>query len=133
MSDMICGARLGLMGLTCSRPAGHAGDHQVQVDSQGNPVKSVQVNASVAKSFVNSFNRQNIFLFDPDQPKEDPNELLNRVHHGKMLDPREMNHNCPFCNKTMAWDLFLAHAEDCFKRWRKVVYRSKRKIGTVTR
>jgi len=88
--------------------------------------KFVRIEAATAQATFPKFNLSNVFLMDPDKPKEDPNDLLNRVHKGKMLDPRAMNHNCPFCNKTMAWDLFVAHAEDCFKRWRKVVYRQRR-------
>lgn len=93
--------------------------------------RSTTIHAETAAAVFPTFSRRNVFLMDPDQPKEDPNDLLNRVHHGQMLDPSAMNHNCPFCNKTMAWDLFTAHAEDCFKRWRKVVYRRHRTIGTV--
>lgn len=96
-------------------------------------MKSAYVNAATAEAtFLKAIkSKQNIFLFDPDKPKEDPNDLLNRVHKGKMLDPRDINHNCPFCNRTMAWDLFLAHGEDCFKRWRAVVYKKRRIVGTV--
>lgn len=93
--------------------------------------KSAHIQAATARAVFPAFNRQNIFLMDPEKPREDPNDLLNRVHHGRMMDPREMNHNCPFCNRTMAWDLFVAHGEDCFKRWRKVVYRKRRTFGTV--
>lgn len=91
----------------------------------------VRIEAATAQAKFPRFERSNVFLMDPDKPKEDPNDLLNRVHHGKMLDPKEMNHNCPFCNKTMAWDLFVAHAEACFKKWRSVVYKEHRIIGTV--
>lgn len=94
--------------------------------------REVRIDAPVAKATFPAFERSNIFLYDPEKPKEDPNDLLSRVHGGKMLDPRAVNHNCPFCNKTMAWDLFVAHGEDCFKRWRKVVYQKRRTIGTVT-
>lgn len=93
--------------------------------------RSVTINAATAVAQFPRFNRQNVFLMDPEKPKEDPNDLLNRVHHGQMLDPRSMNHNCPFCSKTMAWDLFVAHAEYCFKKWRKVVYKKHKIIGTV--
>lgn len=92
---------------------------------------SVTINAATAVAQFPRFNRQNVFLMDPEKPKEDPNDLLNRVHHGQMLDPRSMNHNCPFCSKTMAWDLFVSHAEYCFKKWRKVVYKKHKIIGTV--
>lgn len=90
--------------------------------------KSAYINAPAAKAAFPVFERQNVFLYDPEKPREDPNDLLNRVHGGQMLDPRAMNHNCPFCNKTMAWDLFVAHAEACFRKWRKVVYRERRII-----
>ena len=94
--------------------------------------RSVRIDAATAKATFPRFDCANVFLFDPDKPREDPNDLLNRVHKGKMLDPASMNHNCPFCNRTMAWDLFTAHAEDCFRRWRKVVYRTRRMIPTST-
>lgn len=95
------------------------------------PIKNARIDAATAAASFPRFERSNVFLYDPDKPKEDPNDLLNRVHHGQMLDPRAMNHNCPFCNKTMAWDLFVAHAEDCYRKWRKVVYKKSRTIGTV--
>ena len=85
------------------------------------PKLSTRIDAVSADASFPRFNRQNVFLFDPDKPREDPNDLLNRVHDGKMMDPAAMNHNCPFCNRTMAWDLFLAHGEVCFRKWRKVV------------
>lgn len=120
----ICGEYLPKFGVYCQLPP-HDGsvDHKVSVG------KSAYIHAESAVANFPKFNRQNVFLMDPDQPKEDPNDLLNRVHGGKMMDPKAMNHNCPFCNKTMAWDIFVAHAEYCFRRWRKVVYRKKRIIG----
>src|SRR5688500_3615539 len=123
----LCNFPLSLAGHTfyCTLSLHHEGEHKVTVDASGNPVKTARIDAAVARATFPKFDRQNVFLYDPDKPREDPNDLLNRVHHGRMLDPRSMNHNCPFCNKTMAWDLFVAHGEDCFKRWRKVVYRSK--------
>jgi len=94
-------------------------------------IVSARIEAATASAKFPRFDRSNVFLFDPENPYEDPNDLLNRVHKGKMLDPKEMNHNCPFCSKTMAWDLFVAHAEPCFKKWRKVVYKKHKVIGTV--
>lgn len=85
------------------------------------PKRSALIKGVSAKANFPRFDRANLFLFDPDQPREDPNDLLNRAHGGKMMDPASMNHNCPFCNRTMAWDLFLVHAESCFRKWRKVV------------
>lgn len=117
---------LGSHTFECQLPEGHEGEHKVQVDSQMNPVRSTRIDAAAAEATFPKFNRPNVFLYDPEKPKEDPNDLLNRVHHGQMLDPRAMNHNCPFCNKTMAWDLFVAHMEACFGKWRDVVYKSKR-------
>ena len=83
--------------------------------------KSVVIHAAVARASFPRFDRANIFLMDPDKPKEDPNEMLARTFKGKMLDPRAVNHNCPFCGKTMNWELFTTHAEACFRKWRKVV------------
>ena len=123
-----CGEPLEGLGVFCELPRYHTGDHKVIVDASGNPKRSVRINAATAVATFPRFDRSNMFLFDPDKPHEDPNDLLNRVHHGQMLDPRAMNHNCPFCNRTMAWDLFVAHAEGCFRKWRKVVYRRKRVI-----
>jgi hypothetical protein len=122
----ICKVPLPGLNLFCQLPLGHTGDHKVTVDDKINPVRSARVEAATAVATFPKFDRSNMFLYDPERPKEDPNDLLNRVHGGQMLDPHAMNHNCPFCSKTMAWDLFVAHAEACFRRWRKVAYRARR-------
>ena len=83
--------------------------------------QSVRINAATAKATFPRFDRANVFLMDPDKPREDPNDMLNRTFGGKMLDPHAVNHNCPFCGKTMNWELFTNHAEGCFRKWRKVV------------
>lgn len=70
---------------------------------------------------------RDFFLMDPERPKADPNELLN-LRRGEMVDPRRINHNCPICNRTMAWDLFKAHAEPCYRKWRKVKLDITRKV-----
>lgn len=132
MKTMICGVPLPGMGVVCDLPPHGPGvDHRATVGEPGYPRRSTRVDAASARATFPQFERSNVFLFDPEQPHEDPNDLLNRVHGGKMMDPRAMNHNCPFCNRTMAWDLFVAHAEACFRRWRKVVYRTQRIVGTV--
>ena len=87
--------------------------------------RTAWIEGATAKASFPRFDRQNVFLMDPEQPKVDANQLLNQ-RGGRMLNPQDMNHNCPFCNRTMAWDLFMAHAEYCFKKWRKVAYRKHR-------
>ena len=77
------------------------------------------------------FNRRNMFLFDSDRPKEDPNDLLNRMG-GRMTDPTAMNHGCPFCNRVMAWALFCSHMEYCFTKWRKTMSVTRRKFTGAT-
>lgn len=57
---------------------------------------------------------QNMFLHDPARPMKDPNELLAEL--GGRLTSSGVNHNCPCCNNTMTWELFAAHARDCFRR-----------------
>lgn len=61
-------------------------------------------------------------LFNPDEPHVGPNELLAQL--GSMRDPRNVDHNCPFCFRSMRWELFKEHMLDsddgrpgCFRRW----------------
>ena len=61
----------------------------------------------------------NFLLLDPEKPLANPNELL-KLRRGRIADPRAINHNCPCCNRTMAWELFRAHALPCYRKWRKV-------------
>lgn len=56
-------------------------------------------------------------LYDPDRPQLDPNDLLREL--GRVIDPDSMNHNCPFCGKTMSWQLFIAHLVPCVTKWDK--------------
>lgn len=71
-------------------------------------------------------------LFDPERPTVGPNELLKE--QGGMVDPRFINHNCPFCHKTMSWALFGAHMKDtkegpgCFRRWFHTMDVTKRRF-----
>lgn len=68
------------------------------------------------------FRRENFFLLDPDKPLADPNVLL-KEQGGRLDDPRTINHNCPICNRTLAYDLFVAHLKGprgCYAKWRKV-------------
>ena len=55
-------------------------------------------------------------LFDPERPQLDPNALL-RERGGRITDPASVNWNCPLCYKTMSYDLFVAHARGCFRRY----------------
>ena len=59
-------------------------------------------------------------LFDPERPQLDPNDLL-REFGGKVTDPRSINYNCPLCYQTMRYDLFVAHARPCFKRYGSLI------------
>lgn len=70
---------------------------------------------------------RDFFLYDPDKPMDNPDALL-RARGGKLTDPRAVNHNCPICNRTMAWDLFQAHARPCYAKWRKVKLDISRKV-----
>ena len=81
--------------------------------------RSTVVRAATAHATFPKFERSNVFLFDPDQPKEDPNDLLKRMG-GRLTDPYAMNHNCPMCSVTMNWELFQVHMEACYRKWRKV-------------
>jgi hypothetical protein len=58
------------------------------------------------------------FLFDPEQPQLDPNELAKRA-----ADPRAILHWCPMCERSLEYDVFWAHIKGphgCYARWRKV-------------
>ncbi len=73
------------------------------------------------------FDRENVFMFDPDRPHETANELAARMG-GKLTDPNAMNHNCGYCHKTLSWPIFEAHVEDCYTQWRKVTLNTKHRI-----
>lgn len=78
------------------------------------------------------FNRSNMFLFDPERPLEDPNDMYNRMG-GQMRDPYSMDHGCPYCGGVMRWELFCSHMRACFTRNRKVVLDiTKRKFTGAT-
>ena len=83
------------------------------------------VMARAASAFFTANARGEMAVFDPDRPHVGPNELYAEM--GGTTDPRLMNHNCPFCRRTMAWDLFVAHMKrskegpGCFERWYKTV------------
>ena len=84
------------------------------------------------KSLFPLFNRANMFLFDPDRPKEDPNDMLNRMG-SQMTNPYSMDHGCPYCGEVMCWELFCSHMEYCFTHNRKVVLDiTKRKFTGAT-
>jgi len=55
-------------------------------------------------------------VLDPAQPLKDPDELLKDLH-GNMKDPSAIDHNCPFCDTTMRWELFLAHLRPCMEKY----------------
>ena len=75
------------------------------------------------------FDRENVFMFDPDRPHETANELAVRMG-GNLEDPHKMNHNCGFCHKTMNWELFTRHMAYCHAKWRKVTLNTKHRIFT---
>lgn len=67
------------------------------------------------------FRTQLAALFDPDRPKEDADELRNRMK-GQHRNPNAMVHQCPSCERPpMSWTLFQAHALPCYIKHRKVV------------
>lgn len=78
--------------------------------------RNVRVNGAVAKAEFPLLSPHSAVLLDPDKPTVDANVLL-KERGGKMLDPALINHNCPFCKKTLAWDLFKAHMRPCVTRW----------------
>ena len=41
-----------------------------------------------------------------------------------------MNHNCPICNRTMGYALFMAHARACYTKWRRVKLDITHKVFT---
>lgn len=57
----------------------------------------------------------NAFIFDPERPLKEPNELLAEMG-GRMTDPNTIDWNCPLCYQTMTWTLFAAHVRPCLKR-----------------
>lgn len=83
--------------------------------------RNVSIFAPTAVAFFDAKVRADAFLFDPDRPHVGPNQLLKEM--GNMIDPRQMSHHCPFCDKTMSWELFGAHMKrskegpGCFQRW----------------
>lgn len=92
------------------------------------PKRSARIRAATARATFPGFHPQNVFLMDPEKPTVDANALLTE-RGGAMTDPRSMNHNCPFCRKTMAWELFQAHALACVTRWFKTMDVTKRKFA----
>ena len=85
---------------------------------------------AVARFGFPAFDRQNIFAFDPEQPHKSAEEIYQEL--GGMNDPTQMDHNCPFCKRTMAWTLFKAHAEPCMRKWFKTLDITHRKFAGAT-
>lgn len=88
------------------------------------PKRDVEVEGALANAF---FRADKMTLLDPDDPTVDANELY-RSRGNKMLDARNVNWNCPLCHKTMAFELFAAHARPCAKQWFKTVDATKRRF-----
>lgn len=70
------------------------------------------------------------FLFDPERPHMGPNELAKEIRD----DPSLLQFNCPFCHKSMQYQIFVAHLNDtkegkgCLTRWFKTVDITKRRF-----
>lgn len=79
--------------------------------------RDVQVHSETAVAYFSASARN--MLYDPERPAVDADQLMREL--GGMLDPRLVNHNCPVCHKTMRWELFVAHAEPCMRRWFKTL------------
>lgn len=87
-------------------------------------VRSVPARAIMAVRAAFAEETQEI-LFDPADPMRDPNELFAQLGTMRDLDPRSIEHNCPMCNRTLQFDLFVAHLIDnprtgyrgCLRRW----------------
>jgi hypothetical protein len=90
--------------------------------------KDVTIHSESAVAYFSARGRS--MLYDPDRPKVDPNQLYAEL--GSMTDPRLVNHNCPICHKTMQWDLFVAHAEGCMRRWYHTLDVAHRKFRGAT-
>ena len=82
--------------------------------------RSARIKAATAKATFPAFGSGNFFALDPEQPHETPDEIYQRMG-ARMMNPAEMDHNCPFCRRTMSWELFQAHAQGCMTRWFKTV------------
>ena len=96
--------------------------------------RDATIHAPAALAFTRApvYDSRNVFLFDPDEPHKSA-EQVHKEMGGKMTDPYAVNHNCPFCNRTMAWDLFRTHMEDCYTRNRLVKLDiTKRKFAGAT-
>ena len=65
-----------------------------------------------------AFRPENFMLLDPDQPKKDANQLAAEL--GGLTNPNEVQHNCPGCNKSYEWEIFVAHALPCYRKWWRV-------------
>lgn len=91
--------------------------------------KDVTIHAETAVAYFGAHARA--MLYDPERPKVDPNELLKELG-GRMTDPRRVNHNCPWCHKTLAWELFVAHLVPCVTKWYKVQDVTNRRFTGAT-
>jgi hypothetical protein len=78
--------------------------------------RSARVEAATAQAHFPRFGPATAFLLDTDA--KDPNDIY--ASQGGYTDPRSMNHNCPLCERTLSYDLFVAHAQKCFTKWRNV-------------
>ena len=82
------------------------------------PKQSVVVQANPAGATQPVFTPDNFMLFDPDQPHKSAETLAREL--GGVTSPTEVEHNCPGCNKSFEWKVFMAHALPCYEKWRKV-------------
>lgn len=82
-------------------------------------VRSALIRAPMAVAFQRApveYRSDNHVLFDPEKPRKSAEDIA-REMGGRLTDPYAVNHNCPFCNRTLAWDLFRAHMQPCMRRW----------------
>ncbi len=79
-------------------------------------IQNVAAAAYVRGISPNQMRSDALTVLNPAQPQKDPDELL-KEFHGNMQDPRAIDHNCPFCDTTMRWELFLTHLRPCIEKY----------------
>ncbi len=85
--------------------------------NRGHEKRHVDIEGMIAEAF---FHPSRLVLMDPEDPTVDVNELY-QGRKRQMIDPKLMSFNCPLCHKTMAYELFVAHAEPCMVKWYKTL------------
>jgi hypothetical protein len=83
----------------------------------GNGRIDVKVKGVSAQAVFGRARDKHPYLYDPDRPHLDPNQLWEEV---KNLPITEIQHNCPYCHKDIeTLDMFLAHLVPCATKWNR--------------